>query len=64
MTTEEKLHHFNSIILESTEAECNEAFEEYKKSMDKYFEEHKAESIEKQGTSIHLEFSSTAVLTH
>ena len=47
MTTEEKLHHFNSIIMESTEAECNEAFEEYRKSMDKYFEEHKAESIEK-----------------
>lgn len=47
MTTEEKLHHFNSIILENTEAECNEAFEEYKKSMDKYFEEHKKERIEK-----------------
>lgn len=47
MTTEEKLHHFNSIILESTEAECNEAFEEYKKSMDKYFEAHKKERIEK-----------------
>lgn len=47
MTTEEKLHHFNSIILESTEAECNEAFEEYKQSMDKYFEAHKQEQIEK-----------------
>lgn len=47
MTTEEKLHHFNSIILESTEAECNEAFEEYKNSMDKYLEAHKAERIEK-----------------
>lgn len=47
MTTEEKLHHFNSIILESTEAECNEAFEEYKQSMDKYFEAHKKERAEK-----------------
>lgn len=47
MTTEEKLHHFNSIILESTQAECEEAFEEYKQSMDKYFEAHKQERIEK-----------------
>ena len=47
MTTEEKLHHFNSIILESTQAECDEAFEEYKQSMDKYFETHKQECIEK-----------------
>lgn len=47
LTTEEKLHHFNSIILESTQAECNDAFEEYKKSMDKYFEAHKKECIEK-----------------
>jgi len=47
LTTEEKLHHFNSIILESTEAECNEAFEEYKQSMDKYFEAHKKERAEK-----------------
>lgn len=47
MTTEEKLHHFNSIILESTQAECDKAFEEYKQSMDKYFEAHKHECIEK-----------------
>lgn len=47
MTTEEKLQHFTSVILESTQAKCEESFEAYKAKMDKYFEDHKRERIER-----------------
>ena len=45
MTTDEKLQHFTSVIMENTQAECEKSFEEYKRKMDQYFEEHKAESV-------------------
>ncbi|MFQ9933057.1 MAG: V-type ATP synthase subunit E [Lachnospiraceae bacterium] len=48
MTTEEKLKHFNTVILESTQSQCDMELEEYKAGLNKYFEEHKEEAIKQK----------------
>lgn len=47
MTTDEKLKHFTSVILESTQGECEASLSEYKDKLDKYYEEHKEEALKK-----------------
>ncbi len=58
MKTEEKLQHFTSLILESTESQCQESFEKYKQKMDRYFEEHKNQSIKQHEKDSRLEIDS------
>lgn len=45
MTTDEKLKHFTTVILESTKSQCDQTLAEYKSSMDRYFESHKEEAL-------------------
>ena len=47
MTTDEKLKHFTSVILENTQGECEVSLSEYKDKLDKYYEEHKEEALKK-----------------
>lgn len=45
MKIDEKLRHFTTVVLEATQKECDESYENYKKKMDDYYEEHKIEAI-------------------
>lgn len=47
MTTDEKLKHFTSVILESTQGECQISLSEHKKKLDEYYENHKEEALKK-----------------
>lgn len=48
MTTDEKLRHFTTVILESTQKQCEQALEEYKNKLNQYLEEHKTEAIKQK----------------
>lgn len=55
MTTDEKLKHFTSVILESTQRECEQSLDEYKKKLQKYFEEHKEEALKNRAMEENIE---------
>ncbi len=48
MTTDEKLKHFTTVILESTQSQCEQSFDEYKKSLDRYLEKHKEDALKQK----------------
>ena len=45
MKIDEKLKHFTTVVLEATQKECEESYENYKKKMDDYYEEHRKDAI-------------------
>lgn len=55
MTTEEKLQHFYDVSMESAKEEAQKALEEYRKTLDDMFEEHKKEKEKNAKLRLKLE---------
>lgn len=55
MTTQEKLQHFYDISIESAKEEASSELENYKKTLDRMFEEHKQEKEQQAANQLKVE---------
>ena len=54
MTIEDKLNHFKVITMESVQKQCDKEFDEYKKNMDDFYENHVREAKEQSEQRVNI----------